>query len=80
LVRAAERRLAVHDPRLREKLAKKTAKQFRLGESLELSVEMQLPSNEGLLDGGHELAAEDLAENSHGEKEIAPPRTQGCPN
>ena len=36
---------------------------------------MQLAGDEGLLDGGHELTSEDLAENCHREKEIVAPGT-----
>ena len=71
LIRPAERWFAIDDPAMREKLADKTTEKLRLGEPSKISVELQLAGVKGLLQSIHEFAAEDLAEDRFGDKEIS---------
>ncbi len=75
LVGSAERWLAVDHPAVTEKLAEKIPEAFGLCKGLELSVELEFPRGESLLQGFDELATKNLAENAFRDKEVMTPGT-----
>ena len=73
LVGSAEGWFAVDHPVVAEKLADKSAENLRLGEGLELPMELEFAGGKRLLECLDEFATENLAEDSYREKEVAIP-------
>jgi hypothetical protein len=72
LLRSAEGWFAIDDPPWDEELADETPEQLGLSQASESAVELKLSGSVGLLERFDKFAAEDLAENPHGKKEIVP--------
>jgi len=67
--RSAERRLGIDDPILHEELSQETPEAFRCCEFLKRAMELELALEQKLLEFRGDLATEDAAQNTNGQKE-----------